>query len=175
MGKVNIGLRGWRFEESAVFDDEGELRPLATMEPDTRERIVRLSAMMGEPCDACYLIHGDEEIEQCKVGRVIYGEPLGEVLVCADHEPDFLYWFREVGGSAYAGERDLRKAFHEWFADGGRAPDGYGGVEHVDTDPEDLPDPPQPSEELPSLEAELEKLDDEDLDALGVDLDDLDL
>jgi hypothetical protein len=47
-------------------------------------------------------------------------------------------------------------------------------MEHVNTDPEDLPDP-DPSEELPSLEEELEKLDDEELDALGVDLSDLDL
>jgi hypothetical protein len=175
MGKVNIGLRGWRFDEEEVFDEDGEVRPLKTMEPDTRERIVRLADSMGEPCDACYLVYGDEESQQCKVARVIYGEPLGEVLLCAEHETDFFYWFREAGGKAYAGDTELQDAFHEWFAEGNRAPEGYGGIEHVNTDPEDLPEPPDPSEELPTLEEELEKLDDEDLDALGVDLDDLDL
>jgi hypothetical protein len=174
MGKVNIGLRGWRFDEDEVFDESGEVRPLKMMEPDTRERIVRLSSQMGEPCDACYLIHGDENIKQCKVARVIYGEPLGEVLLCADHEPDFLYWFREADGKEFAGDTELQDEFHEWFAAGNRAPEGYGGMEHVNTDPEDLPDP-DPSEELPSLEEELEKLDDEELDALGVDLSELDL
>jgi hypothetical protein len=175
MGKVNIGLRGWRFDEDEVFDDDGELRPLKFMEPDTRERLVRLASSMGEPCDACYLIHGDEDIQQCKVARVIYGEPLGEVVLCADHEADFLYWFRAVGGREYAGDTELQDAFHEWFADGGRAPEGYEGIEHVNTDPEDLPEPPDPNEELPTLEEELERLDDETVDALGVGLDDLDL
>jgi hypothetical protein len=175
MGKVNIGLRGWRFDEDEVFDDDGELRPLKFMEPDTRERLVRLASSMGEPCDACYLIHGDEDIQQCKVARVIYGEPLGEVLLCADHEADFLYWFRAVGGREYAGDTELQDAFHEWFADGGGAPEGYEGIEHVNTDPEDLPEPPDPNEALPTLEEELERLDDETVDALGVGLDDLDL
>jgi hypothetical protein len=175
MGKVNIGLRGWRFDEGEVFDESGELRPLGTMDPDTRDRIVRLATHMGEPCDACYLIHGDDEIQRCKVGRVIYGEPLGEVLVCADHETDFLYWFRERGGVDHAGSTELQDAFQTWFADGGRAPEDYGGVDHVNTDPDDMPAAPDPNEELPSLETELEKMDDEDLDALGVDLSDLDL
>ena len=174
MGKVSIGLRGWRFEEDEVFDENGEVKPLKFMEPETRERVVRLASMMGEPCDACYLIHGDEDIEQCGVARVIYGEPLGEVLLCPEHEPDFLYWFREAGGRQYAGDTELEDAFYEWFDDGGRAPEGYGGVDHVDTDPEDLPEP-DPAEELPTLEEELEELDDEELDALGVDFGDLDL
>ena len=175
MGKVNIGLRGWRFDESEVFDENGELRPLETMEPDTRDRIVRLASMMGEPCDACYLIHGDEDIQQCNVARVIYGEPLGEVLLCPDHEADFLYWFREDGGKQHAGETDLEDEFHDWFAAGGRAPEDYGGLEHVNTDQDDVPEEPDISDEIPTLEEELEKLDDEDLDALDVDLDDLDL
>ncbi|MFB6180014.1 MAG: hypothetical protein ABEI77_09855 [Halorientalis sp.] len=175
MGKVNIGLRGWRFDEDEVFDEDGELRPLEMMEPDTRDRIVRLSSMMGEPCDACHLIYGTENVDQCNVARVIYGEPLGEVLLCPEHEADFLYWFREAGGKRYAGETELEDAFQEWFADGGRAPEGYSGLEHVDTDPDNLPEEPDISEELPTLEEELEKLDDEDLDALGVNLDDLDI
>ena len=175
MAKVNIGLRGWKFEEKDVFDEDGDLRPLGTMPPETRQRIVRLASTFGEPCQACWLIHGDEEIERCNVARVVYGEPLGEVLVCADHEADFLYWFREEGGREYAGETDLQNAFHDWFADGGRAPEGYGGVDHVDTDPDSLPDAGEHADELPPLEEELEKLDDEDLDELGVDLSDLDV
>jgi len=174
MGKVNIGLRGWRFDEDEVFDENGEVRPLQLMEPDTRERIVRLSSKMGDPCDACYLIHGEEDIEQCNVARVIYGEPLGEVLLCADHESDFLYWFREADGKQYAGDTGLQDEFHEWFAAGNRAPADYGSIDHVNTDPEELPDP-DPSQELPTLEEELEKLDDETLDELGVNLSDLDL
>ena len=74
MGKVNIGLRGWRFDEDEVFDADGDLKPLGTMEPETRDRIVRLSTMMGEPCDACYLIHGDENIQECNVARIVYGD-----------------------------------------------------------------------------------------------------
>jgi len=175
MAKVNIGLRGWRFDEDEVFNEDGDLRPLEFMEPDTRERIVRLASSMGEPCDACYLIHGDEEIQQCNVARVIYGEPIGEVLLCPEHETDFLYWFREEGGKQYAGDTELQDAFHDWFAEGGRAPEGYGGVEHVNTDPDDLPEVPDAAEELPTLEEEIEKLDDEELDALGVDFDDLDI
>jgi len=69
----------------------------------------------------------------------------------------------------------MQDAFHEWFAEGGRAPEGYEGIEHVNTDPDALPEEPDPTEELPTLEEELEAMDDEDLDALGVDLDDLDL
>ncbi|RXK49282.1 hypothetical protein [Halorientalis pallida] len=174
MGKVNIGLRGWRFDEAEVFDEDGDLVPLGTMDPETRDRIVRLSTMMGEPCDACYLIHGDENIQECNVARIVYGEPLGEVLLCPEHEADFLYWFREAGGKEYAGETEMEDAFYAWFDDGGRAPDGYAGIDHVDTDADDVP-VPDPAEELPTLEEELEKLDDETLDDLGVDLGDLDL
>lgn len=175
MSKVNIGLRGWRFDEGEVFDENGELRPLEMMEPDTRERIVRLSASMGEPCDACHLSHGNENIEKCNVARIIYGEPLGEVLLCSEHEVDFLYWFREEGGKAFAGDKEFQDKFHDWFADGGRAPEDYGSIDHVNTDPEDLPEPPDISEEFPTLEEELAKLDDETLDELGVDLSELDL
>jgi hypothetical protein len=150
MAKVSIGLRGWRFEEADVFTPEGEVRPLDEMPPDARERVLRLSALVGSPCDACWLIHGDEEIEQCRAADVVYGEPMAEVILCAPHEPDFLYWFREAGGSAYRGSEDLEDAFHGWFANGGRAPDGYEGVEHVDTAPEDLPDPPDPGESKPA-------------------------
>ena len=173
MAKVSIGLRGWRFEEDEVFASDGTIRPLDQMDADTRERIARLATLFGEPCDACWLVHGDENIEQCKVARVVYGEPLGEVLLCADHEADFVYWFQEAGGREYMGERELEDQFHEWFADGGRAPDGFRDLDHVDTDPDALPDVPDPNEELPSLEEEIEKLDDEKLDALGVDLDDV--
>jgi hypothetical protein len=175
MGKVSIALRGWRFDEAAVFTDDGELRPLDEMDQDTRERIVRLSVVAGQPCDACWLVHGDANIEQCNVARVVYGEPLHEVVVCADHEPDFLYWFREAGGRDLVDRpSDFEDAFYEWFADGERAPEDYGGMEYVNTDPDAVPRP-QPDVDMPTLEEELERLDDEELDALDVDLSDLDL
>ena len=152
MGKVSIGLRGWRFEEEEVFTEDGEFRPMDRMPNDTRRRLVRLSALVGSPCNACWLIHGDEQLPECNVAEVVYGEPLGEVAVCREHEPDFLYWFAEEGGAAYKGQQELQDEFHEWFADGGRAPDGYGGVEHVDTDPDDLPDPPEPDMEAQNVD-----------------------
>ena len=146
MAKVSIGLRGWRFEEGDVFDDEGRYRPLDEMPPDVADRVSRLSALVATPCHACYLIYGEEEVARCNVAEIVYGEPMSEVVLCADHEPDFLYWYREAGGEAYRGDPALRDAFHEWFDDGGRAPEGYGGLEHVDTDPDDLPDPPDQDE-----------------------------
>ena len=42
MGKVNIGLRGWRFDED-VLGEDGRVRPLATMEPEDRQRILVLA------------------------------------------------------------------------------------------------------------------------------------
>jgi hypothetical protein len=150
MAKVSIGLRGWRFEEGDVFTPDGDVRPLDEMPPDARERVLRLSALVGSPCDACWLIHGDEDIERCRAADVVYGEPMAEVVVCAPHEPDFLYWYREEGGSAHRGSEDLEDAFSEWFADGGRAPEGYEGIEHVDTDPDGLPEPPDPGDGTPA-------------------------
>jgi hypothetical protein len=174
MGKVSIALRGWRFDEEEVFDDDGEMRPVAEMSDETRRRLVRLTVVAGNPCDACWLVHGDEHLDRCRVGRVVYGEPLAEVLLCDVHEPDFLYWFREAGGSDHRGTDAFQDRFHEWFLDGGRAPEGYAGVEHVDTDPDAVPET-DPDREMPSLEDELEELDDEELDALGADLSDLEL
>ncbi|MFB6160801.1 MAG: hypothetical protein ABEJ61_06450 [Haloferacaceae archaeon] len=153
MAKVSVGLRGWRFEESAIFDEDGEFRPLDEMPEDDRERIVRLVSLVERPCDACYLVHGEEEIERCRQATVVYGEPLDEVVLCDDHETDFVYWYHEAGGRAYRGEPELRDAFHAWFDDGGRAPEGYGGVDHVETDPEGLPDPPDAA----TLQARLEE------------------
>ncbi len=63
-------------------------------------------------------------------------------LLCEHHEPDFLYWFREEDGRDLVGDAVFADAFHEWFAAGGRAPDGYGGLEYVDTEPDELPTPP---------------------------------
>jgi hypothetical protein len=173
MGKVSIGLRGWRFDEDEVFAADGTVRPLDNMPEDTRERVLRLSGLMEEPCDACYLTY--EDVQQCRPAQVVYGEPMGEVLVCSVHEPDFVYWFREAGGRQWAGETELRDRFHEWFADGGRAPDEYDGVEHVEADPDDVPEAPDPQAELPGLQEEIDAMDDEELDALDVDLTDLDL
>ena len=146
MSKVSIGLRGWRFEEREVFTEEGDFRPLTEIPEDARHRLVRLSLIVERPCDACYLIHGDAEKQRCRQSTIVYGEPLDEVLLCDGHEADFLYWFREEGGRELAGDDEFRDAFHEWFADGGRAPEGYAGLEHVETDPDALPDPPDPKE-----------------------------
>jgi hypothetical protein len=142
MGKVSIGLRGWRFDEDAVLAEDGSLRPVDEMDADVANRVVRLSALVGSPCDACWLEHGDEDLEQCAGATVVYGEPLAEVVLCDEHEADFLYWFREAGGEAYKGSDVLQDAFHEWYLDGGRAPSGYEGLEHVSTDQGAVPTPP---------------------------------
>jgi hypothetical protein len=141
MGKVSIGLRGWRFDEEEVFTPGGKYRSFDEMSDDTRRRIVRLSVIAGGPCDACWLVHGDENLDECNYSRYVYGEPLAEVLVCEDHEPDFVYWFREDGGSDHVGAEDFDDRFHEWFLAGNRAPEGYDGMEYIDEEPETLPDP----------------------------------
>ena len=141
MAKVSIGLRGWRFEESALFTADGAWRDLSEMPEDARDRLARLPQLVEEPCDACYLDPDEPE----RRAAIVYGEPLAEVVLCADHEADFLYWFREAGGEASAGDPGFADAFHEWFADGGRAPTGYEGMDHVVTEPAELP-------ELPSAE-----------------------
>jgi hypothetical protein len=170
MGKVSIALRGWRFDEEEVFDDDGELRPLEEMSEETRERLIRLRVVAGEPCDCCYLLEGSKA--DCNVARVVYGEPLAEVLLCAEHEPQFLYWFREEGGSRHKGDSHFADYFHEWFAAGNRAPEGYAGLEHVDTEPDAVP-APDIGEDVPELESAIEELDDEELDVLGTDYSDV--
>ena len=147
MGKVSIGLRGWRFNEEDVFTEDGNLRPLDEMPQDDSDRISRLTALVSSPCDACWLIHGDENVHQCNVASVVYGEPLSEVLLCEEHETDFVHWYHDEDGSAYRGEPELQDRFHEWFLDGGRAPEDAVGVEHVLTAPEELPavEGPDPS------------------------------
>ena len=168
MGKVSIALRGWRFEEEEVFAPDGRLRPLEEMPDDAAERLLRLPDLVGSPCDACWLVHGDEALEQCQVAQVVYGEPLAEVVLCDDHEDDFVYWYREAGGSAHRGEPELQDAFHEWFADGGRAPEGYEGVEHVDTDPQALPDLPDDQSGALDMHLPDEKKERIDLEAMEV-------
>ncbi|MEF8818836.1 MAG: hypothetical protein V5A31_10160 [Haloferacaceae archaeon] len=158
MAKVSIGLRGWRFDETDVFGPDGGFRSLDEMPADDRERLVRLVDLVERPCSACYLRHG--EIQPCRQATVVYGEPGSEVLLCDAHEADFVYWYREAGGSAHRGEASLRTAFHDWFDDGGRAPEGYAGLEHVETDPDNLPDPPDAEELRAVLEqgVELERV-----------------
>jgi hypothetical protein len=175
MGKINVGLRGWRFDEDEVLGEDGRVRPIGTMEPETRQRVLRLAQRVTDPCDCCWLKHGPEDRQRCRQGAVIYGEPGAEVLVCAEHEPDFVYWFREAGGADLAGSIDLAEEFHAWFLDGGRATENYAGVEHVDEDPDALPDPPDIKEGMPGLEEELEAMDEDDLKALDVDFSDIDL
>ncbi|WP_135820756.1 hypothetical protein [Halostella litorea] len=180
MSKVSIGLRGWRFEESEILTEDGDWRPFDEMPEESRDRLIRLRSLVTKPCDACYLIHGEEAKERCREAEIVYGEPYAEVVLCSEHEADFLYWFREAGGDAYAGEDELQGAFHDWFADGNRAPDGYIGVEHVDTDPADLPEPPEdakPEEERrridlrEGMDPEEEGLDDADVDDLDLSTD----
>jgi len=180
MAKVSIGLRGWRFEEDEVFTADGEFKPLDEIPEEPRERLVRLTYLVEKPCDACYLIHGEADVAQCRPAAIVYGGPNEEVLLCASHEADFLYWYREAGGTAHRGEPTFRDAFHEWFADGGRAPDGYAGLDHVETDPETLPDPPDPEEIHRRLNDEFEgrTIDLRDGEAAvdeDLDLDDVDL
>ncbi len=156
MAKVSVGLRGWRFDEEEIFTDDGELRPLDKIPADPRERLVRLVKLVEEPCDVCYLDHGDAAIHRCNQARIVYGEPRGEVLLCAAHEPEFVYWFREAGGSEYRGSIELADRFHEWIAAGNAAPDGYSAVEHVDEDPDALPDPPDQREVQDRIEEDAE-------------------
>jgi hypothetical protein len=146
MAKVSVGLRGWRFEESEIFSEEGEFKPLDEIPEEPRTRLVRLAHLVEEPCDACYLIHGEAEKRRCNQATIVYGEPGDELLLCDRHEPHFLYWFREEGGEALAGEEEFRDEFHLWFADGGRAPEDYVGMEYVETDPDALPTPPDAEE-----------------------------
>ncbi len=155
MGKVSIGMLGWRFDEAAILDDDGEFLPFEEMAPEDRKRIVRLGSIYNAPCNACWLIHGDADLEACNTAQYVYGEPLDEVILCEEHEPDFVYWFRREGGDEYRGTDGLEDAFFEWFADGGRAPEGYEGMEYVETDPDDLPEPPTVSpEDHPELTEE---------------------
>ena len=156
MAKVSIGLRGWRFEESEIFTDDGEFKPLEEIPEEDRQRLVRLPILMERPCAACYLIHGEEDKQRCREAALVYGEPLDEVVLCDRHEADFIYWYREAGGREVRGTDAFVDDFHEWFADGGRAPEGYRGTEHVDTDPDSLPDPPSPQEVQERIEAGFE-------------------
>src|SRR6056297_2576915 len=156
MGKVSIGLRGWRFEESEIFTDSEEFKPLEEIPEDPRQRLLRLSRLVEQPCDACYLTFGEADKQRCNPSAYVYGEPMDEVVLCADHEPDFVYWYQNEGGSDLRGEPEFADAFHQWFADGNRAPEGFGGVDHVETDPEALPDLPTPEEIHDRLEADYE-------------------
>ncbi|RJX50818.1 hypothetical protein [Halonotius pteroides] len=153
MGKVNVGLRGWRFAEADIFTDEGLFKQLEEIPKDDRQRLLRLVSLVEKPCDACRLIHGEDEIHRARQAAVVYGEPNDEVVLCADHEADFLYWYQNDGGSEYRGSATFDDAFEEWFDNGGRAPDGFEAVEHVETDPEGLPDPPD-AEELNAMLSE---------------------
>ena len=153
MGKVNVGLRGWRFAEADIFTDEGLFKQLEEIPKDDRQRLLRLVSLVEKPCDACRLIHGEDEIHRARQAAVVYGEPNDEVVLCADHEADFLYWYQNDGGSEYRGSAAFDDAFEEWFDNGGRAPDGFEAVEHVETDPEGLPDPPD-AEELNAMLSE---------------------
>ena len=153
MAKVSVGLRGWRFDEEEIITEDGELKPLEEIPEEPRDRLVRLVALVEEPCDVCYLEHGENEIHRCREAEIVYGEPRGEVLLCPEHEPNFIYWFREAGGSEHKGTLEFGDRFHEWVAAGNEAPEGYVAVEHVDEDPEGLPDLPDQQEIQERVEA----------------------
>lgn len=171
MDKVSIGVRGWRFDEEAVFDEDGDVRPVEEIPEDERNRLLRLTAILGEPCDACWLTDGSDDANQVEI---VYGEPLAEVLLCSDHEPDFLYWYREEGGSRFAGTATFRDRFHEWFDDGGRAPEAYAGIEHVDEAPDRLPEAGERGR-IEGVESTNASLDEAEREALDLDLDDIDV
>ncbi|QAU11794.1 hypothetical protein EKH57_02950 [Halorubrum sp. BOL3-1] len=156
MAKVSIGLRGWRFEEDEIFSGDEELKPLDKIPEDPRDRLLRLVSLVEEPCDVCYLEHGEAEVHRCNEAEIVYGEPDGEVLLCPEHEPELLYWFREAGGSDHKGSVEFADRFHEWVAAGNEAPEGYGSVEHVEEDPGGLPDLPDQQEVQERLEADFE-------------------
>ena len=141
MSKISIGLRGWRFDESTVFTDTGEFRPLESMPDDDRERLLRLNVLIDEPCDVCQLTIGAEDIGRCRPAAIVYGEPGAEVLVCDPHEPTFIHWYREAGGADLAGTAAFQAAFHRWVAAGNRAPAEYRGLEYVEEDPAAVPMP----------------------------------
>lgn len=145
MAKVSIGLRGWRFDEEAVFTPDGEFRPIEEIPPADRDRLRRLTVLVEAPCYACWAIHGDEAIDRCNVPGAVWGEPFDEVLVCPDHELDFRYWFQEAGGDEHIDTGAFRDAFLDWFRAGNRAPEAYEPIEHVDTNPTDLPRPSPPN------------------------------
>ncbi|MCF2165188.1 hypothetical protein PNP85_13095 [Halobacterium salinarum] len=179
MSKVSIGLRGWRFDEDELFDGDG-FRSRSEMDDDTRQRLERLPLLLDQPCDVCYLGDGDDDATP----DAVYGEPGAEVLVCNAHEPTFYYWFLEAGGDEHEGTAALQDAFHEWVAAGNREPDWYGGPEHVETDPDAVPDPgPDTSQlapgepvpvtvDLPEDEqAKLDLLEAADFDGVSDDLD----
>jgi len=156
MAKVSIGLRGWRFDEAEIFTDDEELKPLDEIPEEPRERLMRLVGLVEEPCDVCYLDYGEDEVHRCNQAEIVYGEPSGEVLLCPEHEPDLLYWFREEGGSEHAGSLEFGDRFHEWVAAGNEAPEGYGSVEHVDEDPDGLPDLPDQQDVRERIERDFE-------------------
>ncbi|WP_435160027.1 hypothetical protein [Halorubrum sp. SY-15] len=156
MAKVSIGLRGWRFDEADIVSEDGVLKPLEEIPEEPRERLVRLVGLVDKPCDVCYLEHGEEEAHRCAEAAIVYGEPGGEVLLCDAHEPDLVYWYREAGGAAHAGEQTFGDRFHEWIAAGNEAPPGYESVEHVDEDPEGLPELPDQLEVQRRMEENFE-------------------
>ncbi|MFC3476528.1 hypothetical protein [Halobacterium litoreum] len=169
MTKVSIGFRGWRFDEDEVFDEHGNYRDVDEMSDDTRERFVRIPQLVDQPCDVCYLEVGDADADEVNAPTAVYGEPRGEVLVCDDHEAAFYYWFLEAGGDEYEGSTELQDAFHEWIAAGNREPDWYDGPDHVDTDPEAVPEPA--GDEFEAVDVELPEEEQASVNLLDVDED----
>lgn len=157
MGKVSVGLRGWRFDEDEIFTDDGLFKELGEIPLDARQRLIQLVFLVDKPCDACRMQHGEDTLKRANQAAAVYGEPGEEVLLCDDHETDFIYWYQHAGGSERRGDPEFADAFYEWFGDDGRSPDDFGTVEHVETDPEELPDPPDATEIQEQLETNYER------------------
>jgi len=142
MAKVSVGLRGWRFDEEEIFTDDEELKPLDEIPEEPRERLVRLVSLVEEPCDVCYLEHGEAEVHRCNQAEIVYGEPKGEVLLCPEHEPNLIYWFRGGGRQRARRRPRVRRPLPRVGRRGQRGPGWVRPVEHVEEDPDGLPDLP---------------------------------
>ena len=112
--KVCIGLRGWRFNPDDVFDSEGRIKKPEDIPEGQRERIARLSDIVGNACHVCMLLHPDAGWDEWVKADVVYGEPRHEVLMCDEHEDVFETWFFDEGGKALKGSEELQYEFHEW-------------------------------------------------------------
>lgn len=123
--KVCIGLRGWKFDPDNIFDAEGDMKPIDEIPEDDRLRVVRLREIIGNACHVCMLRNPEEGWDAWRKADAVYGEPTHEVLVCDEHEKEFLYWFWDEGGEEYKGENELQTRFHDWVEEGGEAPAGY--------------------------------------------------
>jgi len=48
MGKVSVGLRGWRFNEAEIFTDDEQFKPLDEIPKDPKQRLLRLLTLVDK-------------------------------------------------------------------------------------------------------------------------------